>query len=94
MKDANISVCGSDCGQCDLKEQCKGCNASEGKVFYLPEGSVCAIYDCTVNHKKKKNCGECSQVPCEIWQRTRDPKYSDEEFAQNIQSRMQTLRKS
>lgn len=23
-------------------------------MFYLPEGSVCAIYDCTVNHKKRK----------------------------------------
>lgn len=53
---------------------------------------ACAIYDCTVNQKQFKNCGECSKAPCEIWMKTRDPKYSDEEFAENVKTRIQALR--
>jgi len=63
-----------------------------GKVFHVPECKACAIYDCTVNQKQFKNCGECSKAPCEIWMKTRDPKYSDEEFAENVKTRIQALR--
>lgn len=86
-----ISVCGTDCSACGCYgDLCNGCNACEGKVFHAPEG--CPIYKCTVNDKQLKNCGECSEVPCGIWRSTRDPKYSDEEFEQNIAARMQTLK--
>jgi hypothetical protein len=71
---------------------CSGCNDLSGKVFHVPEGKACAIYDCTVNQKQFKNCGECSKAPCEIWMKTRDPKYSDEEFAENVKTRIQALR--
>ncbi len=58
----------------------------------MPEGTVCAIYDCTVN-KGLGSCGECSEAPCEIWMKVRDPKFSDEEFAENIEMRIQALKK-
>ena len=31
-----------------------------------------------------QNCGECGDVPCKIWFDTRDPKFSDEEFSENL----------
>ena len=58
----------------------------------MPEGKACAIYDCTVDQKNLKNCGECGKVPCDIWKKTRDPKYSDEEFDENIRMRVQALK--
>ena len=39
-----------------------------------------------------KNCSECREVPCEIWKKTRDPKFSDEEFAKNIKERIEMLK--
>ena len=92
-ENTNLSVCGIDCSACYCYgEMCSGCNDLSGKVFHVPEGKACAIYDCTVNQKQFKNCGECSTAPCEIWMKTRDPKYSDEEFAENVKTRIQALR--
>ena len=92
-EDVNLCVCGTDCSACYCYgKMCSGCNDLKGKVFHVPEGKACAIYDCTANQKKLKSCGECVEVPCDIWKKTRDPKYSDEEFAENIQMRIQALK--
>lgn len=45
-----------------------------------------------MNSKGYKNCGECEAAPCEIWMKTRDPKFSDEEFAENVKTRMDMLK--
>lgn len=92
-KISELSVCGTDCKACYCYgAMCTGCNACSGKVFHVPEGKACAIYDCVVNEKGLKDCGRCSKAPCSIWMNTRDPKYSDEEFAENIRVRMETLK--
>ncbi|MDE6846395.1 MAG: hypothetical protein K2J99_11620 [Lachnospiraceae bacterium] len=39
-----------------------------------------------------QRCGEYEAVPCEIWMKTREPKYSDEEFAENVKMRMDMLK--
>lgn len=92
-ENSDFSVCGTDCGACYCYgKMCTGCNACGGKVFHAPEGKSCAIYDCTVNRKGMINCGECGEVPCEIWMKTRDPKYSDEEFAENVRTRIAALK--
>ena len=89
-----ISVCGTDCSACYcFGERCNGCNSCEGKVFYMPEGKNCPIYDCVRNNKCMQNCGECGEVPCKIWFDNRDPKFSDEEFNENIAMRVQALKK-
>ena len=86
----NISVCGMDCSVCYcFGKMCNGCNSCEGKVFHAPEGKACPIYDCVRNSKCMQNCGECSDVPCKIWFDTRDPKFSDEEFSENVTMRVQ-----
>lgn len=89
-----ISVCGTDCSACYcFGQMCSGCNACEGKVFHVAEGKACAIYNCVRNDRGMQNCGQCGEVPCKIWFATRDPKYSDEEFNQNVAARVQMLRK-
>lgn len=89
-----ISCCGADCSGCGcFGNMCKGCNASLGKVFHVPEGQACPIYECSINQKGMKGCGECGNVPCEIWRRTKDPAYTEEEFERNIQERVNRLKK-
>ena len=87
---ALLSVCGTDCGNCGCYgDLCKGCNECDGKVFHSPEG--CAIYSC-VQSKGRKDCGECPEIPCEIWRKTRDPQFSDEEFEKSISDRVKALK--
>lgn len=90
-----MSVCGSDCSACYCYEEkmCNGCNEAKGKVFHMPEGKACTIYDCTVNTYKYSHCGNCDKLPCDIWKSTRDPKFTDEEFEENINERILNLRK-
>ena len=42
------------------------CNECESKVFHAPKGEACAIYECAINQKHLKNCGECEEVPCSM----------------------------
>lgn len=89
-----ISVCGTDCSACYcFGNMCNGCNACEGKVFHAPEGKACPIYNCVRNEKAMHHCGQCEDLPCKIWLDTRDPKYTDEEFNENVAMRVQALRK-
>lgn len=88
-----LSCCGTQCSKCGCYgSMCKGCNACEGKVFHAPEGQACPIYECSMNRKRLKGCGECGDVPCEIWRKTKDPSFSEEEFERNIQERVDRLR--
>ena len=38
------------------------------------------LYNCCVTKKGYSNCLECSNIPCDIWKKTREPKFSDAEF--------------
>ena len=89
-----ISCCGTDCLKCGcFGTMCKGCNASDGKVFHAPEGQACPIFECSINQKKLKGCGACECVPCDIWRNTKDPSFTEEEFERNIQERVARLKK-
>lgn len=88
-----ISCCGTNCLECYCYGNlCSGCNECEGKVFHAPAGKACRIYDCVINSKKLANCGDCKNVPCDIWKTTRDPKFTDEEFRRNICERITNLK--
>lgn len=89
----NISICGSNCEvcYCYTAALCKGCHAHCGQVFHCPNGTTCPIYHCCVDFNGYKNCLNCENLPCDIWKQTRDPKYSDEEFEQNIKDRIKQL---
>ena len=94
MANELISVCGSDCGKCYcFGEMCKGFSSCKGRVFHAG-GEECPIYACCVTKHGFSDCLECGNIPCGIWQKTRDPKFTDEEFEKNIAERMETLRKN
>lgn len=89
----NITICGLDCRDCICfkNEMCAGCNACNGKVFHAG-GKECAIYNCCVTKNGFKNCLECEKIPCDTWEITRDPRYTDEEFRECIEERIEVLR--
>ena len=81
----SISVCGTDCGACSFfGGMCRGCNECQGRVFHAPTGCACPIYACV---REKKD------LRCSLWQSTRDPSFTDEQFAANIAGRVENLRK-
>ena len=90
----NISICGSDCSACYCFEQkmCNGCNECKGRVFHCSEGQECSIYHCCDSVHNYSNCLECKDIPCDIWKKTRDPKFSDAEFEKNIMDRIELLK--
>ena len=53
----------------------------------------CKENECVVNQKDMKGCGECEHIPCEIWRKTKDPAFTEEEFERNIQERVDRLKK-
>ena len=88
-----LSVCGTDCSACPLHGNlCTGCNEACGKVFHAPEGKPCPIYGCCVNKHHYATCASCSRVPCAVWQATRDPSMTDEQFEQSVNDRVSALR--
>ena len=100
----DISVCGIDCAtacaECnsiheELKNNpCKGCNAMEGKIFWTKFVNLdtCPIYSC-VKEKQLKHCGQCQQLPCNIYFDMKDPSMSDEKHQQSIKDRVEILKK-
>lgn len=92
----NISVCGLVCNECQFFEgACQGCYAVEGKTFWagevMPE-KVCPIFDCAINEKKYINCGDCSDLPCNIFNELKDPNITEEEHEKSLKTRTKTLK--
>ena len=88
-----ISVCGTDCSACALwSGMCKGCNESCGKVFHVPGGKPCPIYACCAGRHRLATCASCDNLPCNIWQATRDPSMTDEQFQKSVEDRAATLK--
>lgn len=88
-----VSCCGAECAACPLLgEVCQGCNTAKGRVFHAPAGKACPIYACAVGRKKLATCGDCPELPCEIWRATRDPALSDEAFEQSVVNRARRLK--
>ena len=89
-----LSVCGVCCStDCRAyKTECEGCVELEGKipwaVFYDRED--CPIFHC-VREKGLGSCAECGQAPCQTWFDTRDPDFSDVQFAADISSRLRNF---
>ncbi len=92
MKDRSVCgvVCATDCRAYEI--ECDGCVKLQGQVdwarFY--NDTHCPIYRCVMN-KQISSCADCGLAPCEIWLNTRNPDASDEEFSNDIQSRLRNL---
>lgn len=89
----HLSCCGTDCDGCEFyHKHCAGCNECGGRVFHAPPGKVCPIYACSVQKHRYVTCVNCKEMPCALWQTTRDPQFSDQAFEQSIQERIQNLK--
>jgi hypothetical protein len=75
-------------------QTCSGCNAVEGKLFWTKYLNLdtCPIYNCCRNEKKLTHCGECAELPCQIYFATKDPMQSDEVHQKNIGERVAVLK--
>ena len=88
-----LTVCGTDCAACPLHgTQCAGCNEACGKVFHTPAGKPCPIYACCAGKHRFATCADCGELPCAVWQATRDPSMTDEQFQASIKRRVSALR--
>ena len=56
-----LSICGLDCSDCGLKDQCGGCSATNGRPF----GGSCLIAACCL-HKNHAHCSKCADTPCAL----------------------------
>lgn len=88
--------CGASCGECPHHgNQCAGCAAVKGAPWWAVEhmpGKVCPIFDCSANQKKLTNCGGCAKLPCKTFSDLRDPSMTDQQFAEQLQTRLKRLR--
>ena len=88
-----ITCCCADCKACRCYgKNCQGCNELSGKVFHVPEGKTCPIYRCAVYRQHRTSCAGCLELPCEIWNTTKDPSLSQEAFEADLQKRMGRLK--
>lgn len=90
-----VAPCGARCVECKrFPRNCKGCRTIRGKVFWLEYTGekCCAVYDCCVNRRRKRNCGGCEQLPCERYKM--DPTISEEQHAANLRKMLDNLKNS
>lgn len=93
-KQQSIACCGVDCAQCGaFPTECGGCRGTEGRVPWTAFLNLeqCAIYSCCVEDKKHCHCGVCPQFPCRQFRDMKNPSFSEEEFAADMQSRRHNL---
>jgi len=91
-----LSVCGLKCNECEFfNKTCSGCVAVKGSTFWAIEmmpSKVCPLFDCAVNKKGFKDCGDCAELPCKMFREMKDPKTSDEEHQRMLLERVKLLR--
>ncbi len=91
-----VSACGLRCDECEFFNiKCDGCIVVKGSTFWAKEmmpGKVCPLYACSVNERGYKHCGECRELPCEMFLKMKDPNSTDEEHQASIMRRVLLLR--
>jgi hypothetical protein len=92
----NLSACGLICDECEhFNVTCTGCHAVKGQTFWALEmmpTKTCPLYDCSVNKKKYKDCGDCAELPCELFVKMKDPNSTEEEHQASLISRVSRLK--
>ena len=90
-----VGACGSICEECKIyKKSCEGCHDIKGMACWLDEVGleVCDFYECCVIEKELVHCGECELIPCEKFWKNKNPKWTDEEHKEIVESRVNMLR--
>ena len=89
-----LSPCGVKCNECkDFDQTCQGCRAIEGKVYWAQyvNKTICPIYHCCMTEKHHEHCGQCKNLPCQIYYDTQDPSTTLEEHEAGIKLRVSLL---
>jgi len=91
-----LSACGLICDECEFyQKECNGCIAVEGQTFWAKEmmpDKTCPLYNCSVNVKGFKNCGDCKELPCKMFREMKDPNSSEEEHQLSLVQRVERLK--
>lgn len=91
-----LTLCGIYCDECQYFEKsCSGCQASEGKPFWLQFAQIdrCRLHKCCVDEKKFESCGQCPELPCDIFFELKDPGMSEEAHRKSIDERVRCLKR-
>jgi len=91
-----ISACGLVCSDCPFfKKPCSGCFEVKGKPFWAKEATpngVCQLFDCSLINHGYRSCGDCSELPCQMFLDLKDPNISQKEHEKSIAKRIEILR--
>lgn len=91
-----LSSCGLICNECEFYgNQCAGCYRVKGAPFWAAEHTaegICPLFKCAVVDKKYNSCGQCPDLPCELFIRMQDPNTSDEEHQKSLKERVTRLK--
>lgn len=91
-----LSACGLICNECEFfNKTCTGCIEVKGSTFWAKEmmpDKVCPLFDCSVNQKGFRNCGDCNELPCKMFREMKDPNSTEEQHQQSLLKRVEALR--
>lgn len=91
------SVCGLMCNDCKaFPEECRGCLAVKGMPYWTKDvtsNGICPLYDCAVYQKGYHHCGDCPELPCQMYFDLKDPGISDDEHQKLLKIRVANLQK-
>lgn len=96
MKNNTLSACGLLCDECEFyNHTCKGCYLVNGSTFWakkmMPEG-ICPLFNCSINQKGFKSCGNCDELPCDTFRKMKDPNSTDKQHQESLLIRQQRLK--
>ena len=91
-----LSACGLICDECEYYEkECNGCIAVSGQTFWAKEmmpNKTCPLFNCAVNEKGYRHCGDCAEVPCATFLNMKDPNSTEEEHQKSLKERVGRLK--
>jgi hypothetical protein len=87
------SICKNMHSVFDLKKPCEGCNEIHEKILLSKHISlnICPIYECVIN-RHYQHCGNCEQLPCDLYYELKDPFINDFIHGLDIEHRVNTLK--
>lgn len=92
-----ISACGLNCSECEfLGNQCAGCYQVQGSTFWAKEmmpDKTCPLFRCAIFDKGYQSCGDCAELPCQLFMKMKDPGSTDEEHREMLKIRVSRLKK-
>ena len=66
------------------------------RLNFLGEGDDAhkglSLYDCSVNTRNYKDCGDCAELPCKMFREMKDPNSTEEQHQKSLLTRVSLLR--